>query len=67
LTSNNRYTSYLLRLQLAQNDDRPTWLASIQSTQTGELRWFSNVDALIQFFHEEFGNYDPKQNTPLPR
>ncbi len=59
----NIYNSYMLRLHWAQNSDHPTWVASIQSTKTGELRWFPNVDALIQFLQEEFGNYEQTQNA----
>jgi hypothetical protein len=61
----NIYTSYMLRLHWAQNADHPTWVASIQSTKTGELRWFPNVDALILFLRDEFctSNEDGKIHT----
>ena len=28
----------------------------MQSTKTGELRWFPSLDALIQYLQSEFGN-----------
>jgi len=56
LTPNIRYASFMLRLQWTQNNDCPTWVVSMQSTKTGELRWFPNLDALFQFLQGEFGN-----------
>jgi hypothetical protein len=55
VTPNIRYASFMLRLQWTQNDDCPTWIVSMQSTKTGELRWFPNLDALILFLRDEFG------------
>jgi hypothetical protein len=46
----------MLRLQWAQNDDQPTWVVSMQSTKTGALRWFPNLEALIQYLRDEFGD-----------
>jgi hypothetical protein len=63
VTSNDHYVSFLIRLQVAQNDNHPTWLASLQSTKTGELRWFPNVDGLIQYFQDEFGDCDSANKT----
>lgn len=53
-----RYSSYLLRLQWMQNGDAPTWVTSIQSTQSGEFRSFPNLNAFIQFLQGEFGDTD---------
>ena len=58
MTSNDRYASFLLRLQRAQNENCPIWLTCIQSTKTGELRWFPTLEAFIQFLHEEFETQD---------
>jgi hypothetical protein len=55
LTPNNGYASFMLRLQQAQSDNHPTWLISIQSTKTGNLRRFPSLDALIAFLRDEFG------------
>lgn len=55
MPTHDRYASFLLRLQSAQEDDHPTWLTSIQSTKTGELHWFPSLDAFIQFLQTEFG------------
>lgn len=56
LTQNIRYASYMLRLQLTQNADCPIWIVSMESTKTGEMRWFPNLDVFIQFMQGEFGN-----------
>ena len=61
--SNSRYASFMLRLQWTQNDDCPTWVVSMQSTKTGELRWFPNLDALILFLRDEFGNCERMENS----
>ena len=55
MTTNIDYASFMLRLQWMENDDHPAWVVSMQSTKTGELRWFSNLDGLIQFLQKEFG------------
>jgi hypothetical protein len=46
----------MLRLQLVQSNRQPFWVVSIQSTRTGELRWFSNLDALVQHLYTEYGH-----------
>lgn len=58
LTPKFRYVSFLLRLQWTQSDNHPTWVISMQSTKTGELHRFLNLDALIQFLQDEFGGYE---------
>lgn len=52
----------MLRLQWTQTDNQPTWVASVQSVQSGELRWFPSLDALVQFLQEEFGCPEQAQN-----
>ena len=54
--SNIHYASFMLRLQWVQNDDCSMWVASMHSAQTGKRIWFPNIEALIQFLQEEFGN-----------
>ncbi len=56
MTPDNRYASFMLRFQRMKNDKEPTWIVSMQKTGTGELRWFPNLDALIAFLREEFGD-----------
>lgn len=63
MTPNIRYASFMLRLQWTQNDDHPTWLVSMQSTKTGELRWFPNLEALVQFLRDEFGGCEAKDSS----
>ncbi len=56
MSTDHIYSSFLLRLQPAQDADRPTWLVSLQSTKTGQLRWFPNLDALLEHLRSEFGS-----------
>ena len=59
------YTSYLLRLWCAQQEDGHTWIACVQSTATGERRWFPNLEALVQFLRDEFGGATPVLHVDL--
>ncbi len=52
--ANGGYASYLVRFQCIQAANDCTWIASTQSTATGELRRFANLDALVQFLQDEF-------------
>lgn len=61
--SNIRYASFMLRLQLTQNDDSPLWIVSMESTKTGELRWFPNLEGAIQFLRDEYGNCNLVSDT----
>jgi hypothetical protein len=54
MNSNPQYNSYMLRLQWVKNNKEPMWIVSMQSTSTGELRWFPSLDAMITFLREEF-------------
>ena len=54
-STNESYASYLLRFQRVQRDDGRAWMASVQSTATGELRRFANLEALVHFLRDEFG------------
>jgi hypothetical protein len=58
------YTSYLLRLWQMQNDQQTTWVASVQSTTTGELRSFPSTSALLEFLQAEFGGCEPTVFRP---
>jgi hypothetical protein len=64
LTPPTRYTSYLLRLQWVQNDGQPIWIASMQCTKTGELCQFPNIETLVQFLREEYGECDGAVEPP---
>lgn len=59
------YTSYLLRLWCAQQADGHTWIACVQSTATGERRWFPNLEALAQFFRDEFEDEKEADSQPV--
>jgi hypothetical protein len=57
------YISFLLRFQRVHHGDQARWLASTQCAQTGERRWFADVDGLIAFLHEAF-DADAQQVKP---
>jgi hypothetical protein len=61
---NANYASYLLRLRRVQNNDRPVWVASVQSTATGEQRSFADLEALVAFLQAQFGD---RAETPRAR
>lgn len=48
-TTDTSYASYLLRLRKVQNNHRAGWVASVQSTATGEQRSFPSIEALATF------------------
>ena len=49
------YASYLLRLRQVRNGEQLTWVASTQSTVTGEQRSFPSVEALLEFLQTTYG------------
>lgn len=53
------YASYLLRLRQIQNDVDVLWIASIQSTATGEMLSFPSAEALVRFLMAEYGQHPP--------
>ena len=50
-----RYASYLLRLWQVQDDEQAAWVASVQSTATGEQRSFGSIEALLDFVRAQYG------------
>ena len=66
MNTNARYASFLLRLRWVQTEDRRTWVASLQSTVTGEDRSFPSVGALLEFLQAEFGGCQPVCPLPTP-
>jgi len=60
------YASFLLRLRLAENNGRPTWVTSLQSTRTGEQRYFANLDARVRFLRSEFSECDDTRTSGPP-
>ena len=58
------YHSYLLRLWQVQGESGVDWRASLQDVETGELRGFPGLAALIDYlakqsFAESAGEADP--------
>ena len=47
------YQSYLLRLWRTSSHGKPTWRASLESAQTGELRGFADLASLFAFLEEQ--------------
>lgn len=62
--ANKSYASYLLRFRCLNGDKGRIWVASVQCTVTGKLRRFPNLDALIQFLQDEFGEGKLAQAGP---
>lgn len=60
------YASYLLRLRQVENNRRVIWVASLQSTATGEQRPFADLDALVEFLRAEFGDCKDAAQARLP-
>jgi hypothetical protein len=50
------YLSYLLRLWRENDQDRPQWRASLESTQDSERQSFASLDDLLTFLRQETGN-----------
>ncbi len=61
--ANENYASYLLRLRCVQGDKGRIWVASIQSTATSDQRRFANLDALLQFLWDEFGDSKARKDA----
>jgi hypothetical protein len=53
-----RYSSYLLRLWQDNDDDRPTWRASLQSSLAGDRQVFATLDHLFAFLSRRVGPAD---------
>lgn len=50
-----RYLAYLLRLWQAQEEQGPTWRASLERADTAERHSFADLKALFTFLEEETG------------
>jgi len=50
------YLSYLLRLWRENDQDRPQWRASLESTQDSERQSFASLDDLLTFLRQETSN-----------
>jgi hypothetical protein len=44
----------MLRCWWSQDESRPTWIASLQHTRTGQQLFFSSLDELYRFLKTEF-------------
>jgi hypothetical protein len=49
------YLSYVLRLFRVDDEERPAWRISLQSSLTGEREGFASLDDLIGFLRREMG------------
>ena len=49
----DRYRSYLLRVWKECQASESLWRASLESAQTGELRNFTDLEALVEFLRGE--------------
>lgn len=59
-----RYLSYLLRLWQDNDDQKPVWRASLQSSLTGERQAFATLDHLFAFLRRQL---DPAGETDEDR
>lgn len=62
-SANEDYVSYLLQFWSVQRDKGRIWIAAVRCTATDELRRFANLDALIRFLQDEFGNGGPTEGV----
>ncbi len=61
------YASFLLRLWQKRNDQEDIWIASLQSTATGEDLAFSSMEAFIRFLQNHFmAGQTPEQEGQDP-
>lgn len=61
------YVSFLLRFQRVHHGDQARWLASTQCAQTGERRWFADIDGLIAFLREALDEDAQQAEPPAPK
>jgi len=66
MDSSDSYVSFLFRFQRVYHGDKPRWLASTQCAQTGERRWFADIDGLIAFLREAFDENAQQAEPPAP-
>ena len=52
-STQSNYHSYLLRLWRENGPERMIWRASLEDVQTGELRGFENLAALLRYLEEQ--------------
>lgn len=50
------YRAYMLRMWSVERSGIARWRASLEDPHSGEIKGFSNIDALIDFLHELAGN-----------
>ena len=55
MTQPQRYRAYMLRLWQVDDEEGPTWRASLESPHTGERRGFASLEALVAFLTNQFG------------
>lgn len=53
------YASYLLRLRCSNGELGQVWRASLESTRSGEIRHFANLQELITFLNSQFQEGPP--------
>ena len=46
----SKYHSFMVRLWTSENDDDSTWHISLESTASGEMLIFANLNELLGFF-----------------
>ncbi|MFL7792981.1 MAG: hypothetical protein AB8I69_12630 [Anaerolineae bacterium] len=51
--SNDAYLAYMLRLWRADENEKCTWRASVESPHTGERQAFADLETLFAFLQEK--------------
>jgi hypothetical protein len=49
------YLSYLLRLWLENDSEKPVWRASLENAETGEPKVFASLELLVEFLRQVTG------------
>ena len=57
----NDYAAYLLRLRRSDQAGQPIWRASLESTRNTRRLDFANLEALIAFLRDRFGQAEQNQ------
>jgi hypothetical protein len=53
------YAAYLLRLRRSDQAGQPIWRASLENAHDARRQDFANLEALIAFLRERFGQVKP--------
>ena len=58
----SRYYSFILRVWLVEDGERPQWRASLENIGTGERRGFASLEDLYRFLTDQTGRKAGQKN-----